>query len=105
MGNYQIVNIFDLFKQFWQEHSHISISEQVKKYEAIFQKLYPELWQMQVDCYAEDDFDWKEAALKHVFPINIFIILLIFSNFFNFLRTFSSFLSLIGFSPLYSLIE
>ncbi|MHA1775586.1 MAG: hypothetical protein ACTSWC_02360 [Promethearchaeota archaeon] len=68
MGNYQIVNIFDLFKQFWQEHSHISISEQVKKYKAVFQKLYPELWQMQVDCYAEDDFDWKEAALKHVFP-------------------------------------
>lgn len=68
MGNYQIIDAFNLFEQFWSKNQNLSIQEQIKKYSSVFQENFPYLWQKQVECYAEDGFDWKEVAQNHVFP-------------------------------------
>jgi hypothetical protein len=68
MSQFQLIDTFPEFLAYWQAAQVLSTAGQIESWGTNYMRLWPELMQKQLDSYAEDGMDWREAAGEHIFP-------------------------------------
>lgn len=68
MPHLQIVDTFTEFQTFWEQVRRQPLHNQIESWASHYMRPWPELRQMQIDCYLEDGDDWRQIAAEHVFP-------------------------------------
>ena len=68
MSTLGILDTFPLFEQTWQLVAEKPVEKQIAYWEHLYLSDWPELRQMQVDEYTQDQMDWKEIARLRIFP-------------------------------------
>lgn len=59
-----IIDTFTDFLDYYEQASPHPVEKQVCLWETTYMAGYPELFQKQVTCYAEDGLDWHDIAKK-----------------------------------------
>ena len=63
-----LIDTFPEFLYYWQQAQDQPMTAQIEKWADSYMSHWPELRQKQVDCYTEDDEDWRAIAREYVFP-------------------------------------
>ena len=59
-----IVDTFPDFLEYYDTARSYPVDEQIRLWETSYMAGYPELFQKQAQCYAEDNLDWRDVAKK-----------------------------------------
>lgn len=63
----KIIDTFPDFLSYWSSARFRSLHEQIELWQASYMKKYPELLQKQMQCYEDENVDWRKVAGK-LFP-------------------------------------
>ena len=63
----KIVDTFPDFTTYWSNACSRNVDEQIELWQTSYMKKYPELLQKQVQCYEDENVDWRKIARK-IFP-------------------------------------
>jgi hypothetical protein len=63
-----LIDAYGDFLSWWKGIREADWETQIEGWHDDYMAAYPELRQMQVDDYAQDGYDWREIATKHVWP-------------------------------------
>jgi hypothetical protein len=64
----KIIDTFPAFLEWWEKGRRLPFEEQLNGWEKDYMAGWPELRQKQLDSYAEDKADWRQAAGERVLP-------------------------------------
>lgn len=68
MSNCVLVDTFPAFLSFWKNMRSRDIREQIAGWRSVYLSEWPELFQKQIQCYAEEGEDWELIAQERIFP-------------------------------------
>lgn len=68
MPQLQLIDTVPAFLAYWKKWQNRPMAAQIEAWADHYLDPWPELRQMQLDCYAEEGEDWRAMARTHVFP-------------------------------------
>lgn len=68
MNSLEVIDTFPAFQDFWAAAQGRSLDEQIEQWATGYMSHWPELLEIQIQDYSEQNLDWKQVAKERVFP-------------------------------------